>query len=181
LDEFVLQLLAECVEKHHDRLSKQVQGRKPTYDPMYHIPLVLNAMANGACFDELALETGVMPATIECWMHRYPEFKECIALGRTLAKAWWIRKGRLNIHNTQFNSTLFMMTMSNLYGWSRSVNGKSEVTHTERREVALSINDGGTSKGRMSELSVEKLAEIGAILDRVDEPAPSEKQDVIDA
>lgn len=54
----------------------------------------------------------------ERWMEEEPEFWETVKMGKFLAESWWLTNGRKNIHNKDFNSTLWYMNMKNRYGWA---------------------------------------------------------------
>jgi hypothetical protein len=80
-------------------------------------------MAEGMALVEVAAAIGISYQSLINWQARYPDFLDAINEGADLAKAWWMARGRLNIFNPNFNSTLWMMNMSNRYGWTRKVEG----------------------------------------------------------
>lgn len=139
--------------------ESQVAGRPRVYDPETHIPAVISIMAQGASKEELCLEMGVLPSYLWRWEKKYPAFAKAMQIGLALSEAWWRRKGRLNIHNKDFNNTLFMMNMQNRFNWSRRVDKNTrQTTETiEKRVMELDIN---TTK----DLSDDELREIANIL-----------------
>jgi hypothetical protein len=44
--------------------------------------------------------------------------REFADAGRLYSRAWWYEQGRKNIHNTKFNTALWMFHMKNLHGWT---------------------------------------------------------------
>ncbi len=46
------------------------------------------------------------------------EYKDIIDEGRMLAEAWWIRQGRENLKNRDFNNTNWIFTMKASWGWN---------------------------------------------------------------
>jgi hypothetical protein len=51
------------------------------------------------------------------WARNVPQFKFVVNLGGLYKKAWWLRQGRINIHDGKFNTPLYIRMMTNLFAW----------------------------------------------------------------
>ena len=113
------------------------------YNPFEAVPMVMELGCEGASITEMTVALGIIPATMRAWRKDHPEFDEAMEHALLISQAWWERVGRLSIFNDRFNSSLFMMHMSNRFGWSRNVNGKfeSETKETKRLEVSVEVSD----------------------------------------
>ena len=136
---------------------------------------IIVLMAEGKSKGTVCKEMGINIMTQVAWTdpdgkYYNPKFAEVIKMGEQLAQSWWEETGRLNIHNKDFNSTLFMMNMQNRFGWTRRLEGKltKEEIHTERKELIVEIKN-----------SDETIAEIGNILASVG-AIKSQTKDIID-
>jgi hypothetical protein len=56
--------------------------------------------------------------TWERWLKEEPEFAELIDYCRQICHAWWLKKGRSNLGNQNFNARLYALQMNNRFGWS---------------------------------------------------------------
>lgn len=75
----------------------------------------------GAFDPEIARELGI---TIERFRKMYdeqPAFTEFVDMGRTLAMAYWYSMARLGLKSKGFNTSVWMFTMKNQYGWADKV------------------------------------------------------------
>lgn len=75
------------------------------------------------------------------------EFCEAIKQADDLRLAWWEGKGRVNLDNKEFNSTLFMMNMVNRFGWRRDANNQNK----ELLDMARLVTE--LAKGREAALN----------------------------
>lgn len=50
-----------------------------------------------------------------------PIFRAVVERGNDYAEAWNLEQSRVNLHNKDFNTTLFNTRMQNLYAWSQKV------------------------------------------------------------
>lgn len=73
------------------------------------------------------------------WMKEEQIFSETIKQGKFLAESWWMTHGRKNIHNKDFNSTLWYMNMKNRYGWAdnqkTTVDGQFDIKQITGMEI----------------------------------------------
>ena len=92
-------------------------------------------MQQGMSLNEAALNAGISAVAQWKWQQddTKPEFQKAVKEGLRAAEVWWERHARENIGNSKFNAVLWMMNMSNRFGWKRkddvSVNANSTVTH----------------------------------------------------
>jgi hypothetical protein len=101
-------------------------GRPTLYKEEY-CEKVIELLKQGAAMEEIALEIEVNVDTLYEWMKVHPIFSDSIKEGRGYSKGWWLKKGRVNIDNKDFNSTLWYMNMKNRFHWS----DKHEVTTSD--------------------------------------------------
>ena len=98
------------------------------YKPEYCLK-VIELMSQGASKQELLLEMDSRPTllTLSYWAREHPEFKKALDIGQALSEAWWMREGRRNIYNKDFNAVLYMMQMMNRFGWTRRENINAKI------------------------------------------------------
>lgn len=70
-------------------------------------------------------------------------FADFIDMGRTLAEAWWMRKGRMGIDETKFNTNLWMFIAKNRFDWAEKLdtrngsNAPTDIADIKRRVAQL--------------------------------------------
>lgn len=79
--------------------------------------LVLKEMEAGASKQEVKILLHISNDLFERFMKETPEFSETILYGVDLAEAWWLKQGRTNLKNKQFNAHLWYMNMKNRFAW----------------------------------------------------------------
>jgi len=143
--------------------NKGKTGHPTLYKPWMCIH-VIQSMSVGKGIGEACIEMGLLKMTALNISEREPNFFYALNIGMALSNHWWKQQGRLNIHNKEFNSTLYMMNMQNRFGWSRKVEGSikqetiSRTEHTERRELV--VKNGNTSNEHTAEV-IRILSEAG--------------------
>jgi hypothetical protein len=93
-------------------------GRPTKYDPSM-CNEIEPLMAEGASITEVAAKLGITKDTLYRWLKDEDKkpFSDAIKRGQQLSEAWWLEKGRINLENKDFNSTLWYMNMKNRHGW----------------------------------------------------------------
>ena len=96
---------------------------RPTKYKKDMLKIVESEMAEGASKVELCAELGIDYQTFLDWQNpkksnHVPEFLESVKKGEELSEAWWLRQGRKNLTNKEFNPTLWYMNMKNRHGWA---------------------------------------------------------------
>jgi hypothetical protein len=64
---------------------------------------------------EMAADLGVRADALARWAARFPEFAEAMEFALACAQAWWEEKGRLGIHDRNFNTAAYILTMRNRF------------------------------------------------------------------
>jgi hypothetical protein len=76
---------------------------------------------SGASDVEIASKLRISMAEFYKMEKELPTFARFVELGRTFAHAWWVSKGRLNVGNKDFNTSLYNFNMKNRYAWADKV------------------------------------------------------------
>ena len=76
---------------------------------------------NGAGDVEIARELKIPVREFYKMEKELPTFARFVELGRTMSQAWWYSKGRTNIANKDFNTSLYNFNMKNRFGWADKV------------------------------------------------------------
>jgi hypothetical protein len=75
----------------------------------------------GASDVEIALELKIPLREFYKMEKELPTFARFVELGRTMSQAWWYSRGRKNLGNKEFNTSLYNFTMKNRFGWADKV------------------------------------------------------------
>ena len=141
--EAMLEELVSEGRRIHDiraSLKKDRSFAARVYDPEFHLRRTVEVMAEGASYEELTLELGVLPKVIRHWISNFPEFAYAVQIGTELCAAWWKKKGRTNIHNPFFNNNLYIANMTNRFGWQQRVEGRVSSEHTEKKILEMHLD-----------------------------------------
>lgn len=172
-----LGLLPEPLPKR--TFNKLKEGRPTKYRPQL-CAKIIELMAEGKTRVSAITEMGITEPTFWSWTTEFisekgedsktykklntnfkPDFLKAVKIGEALNRMWWEEVGRLNIHNKDFNSTLYMMQMQNRHGWTRKLEGKVDVNemHTtkEIKEIIFKFD-----KEEIRQY-IGELAELGVI------------------
>lgn len=127
------------------------------YDGEKSCRVALECFAQGMTFVEVAAELGISKPTIYSWCDRYPAFKSAVELGRTLQEADWSRKGRDNLDNKEFQTSLYRFLSVNQFGW---LSERQAMEHSGEIGLALRPVDEGERQERAELARLRAAGEI---------------------
>lgn len=106
---------------------------------------ILELSSEGASIVELSVELGISRDTFYALSEREPIFFDTVKKCKELCEAWWVRNGRTNLNNKDFNYTGWYMNMKNRFNWS----DKKEIDHTTQGEKmnVISLGSGINPEG----------------------------------
>lgn len=118
--------LREAAEKRDKRVTCPT---KCTPEMMEKIrSIVPNIMEQGGSIVECVSELGLARDTLYQWEKTNNEISDIMGAGRISREAWWVKKGRENMENTNFQSNLYRWMTMNTIGWSNRQNVDTNVT-----------------------------------------------------
>lgn len=88
--------------------------------------IVDSLYSQGASDVEIRVELDICHQTWDRLLKEDTEFAETIKKARQKCNAWWERKGRTELENDKFSSTLWYMNMKNRFGWADKQENKNE-------------------------------------------------------
>jgi hypothetical protein len=152
----------DILRMHLENLS-DTKARKPKYEIGVRM---LFCLADGWSLRESALLCGINEKTICMYWgnpkseHYDETFSQIVSLGIHLSELWWTSVGRANLNNKkEFDSTLWMMNMSNRFGWTRRLDGGvvEDWTNMVKDEKSKQVNH----------ISADSIIEASKILERI--------------
>lgn len=122
-DDLEMPLATESTFEKAQRMSRNIIfGRKPKYDPEFHIPILLENFLNGRDVSSFCYSAEVCEKTFFNWVTKYPQFKVAYDIGKRLAQMWWEEMALQNVVNhsgvSNFNQTLWSMVMRNRFSYT---------------------------------------------------------------
>jgi len=148
-------------------------GRPTKYNPKMCLDIIKH-MSEGRTIEDASTLMGISYVTLYNWIKEptednpnpffQPNFFKAYKLGEQLQRLWWNELGRMNLNNSYFNNTLYMMFRQNLHGWTRRLEGKLEVEKTEhiineqRTRVDVNMMQGDEVIAEVTRILVESGA-----------------------
>lgn len=115
---------------------------RPTDYKKEMLPKIIKLMQEGGSKTEVCAMLDISRETLRDWTDKdstrfKKELSDTIKRGVELSKAWWIKNGRTNLTNKDFNYTGWYMNMKNRFKWA----DKRELDVTTGGEpIQLNIN-----------------------------------------
>ena len=78
---------------------------------------VIDFMYEGMSIEEVCYELRICKQTFYNWCEAHPEFLDAKKTGESFSQGWWMKNGRIQLENKDFNSGLWYMNMKNRFGW----------------------------------------------------------------
>ena len=79
---------------------------------------IISMSKEGASIVEIAIELDISRTTLAAMTERDEYFLNTIKRCKRYCEGWWLKKGRTELENRDFSSTLWYMNMKNRFGWA---------------------------------------------------------------
>lgn len=95
----------------------------------------------GAGIAEILKEIGISRNRHDAYMKDTPEYSAAFEDARLISEAWWMKQGRDNLNNKNYNNTMWIFNMKNRFYWrdqpimAKSSNGSAFDDIRERDET----------------------------------------------
>lgn len=106
------------------------------------IPAVEELFRNGGSIVEACQIMGIGRETFYRWMKdpTKTSFRSKMEANLMASEAWWLRQGRENIGNRQFNATLYNLNMVNRFKWNSAQTEQTRIVHeTKKSEATVDV------------------------------------------
>lgn len=100
-------------------------GRPSKYKEEYK-QKVVDFMKQGYSIAEICLELDISRTTFYNWCDENKEFLDTKKKGEDFSEGWWMKQGRENLKDKDFNYTGWYMNMKNRFKWAD--NSKQDIT-----------------------------------------------------
>jgi len=124
------------------------------------IPEVEELMKGGGSIVEACRIMGIGRETFYRWMKDPTKaaFRRKMDDLLLASEAWWLRQGRENIGNRQFNATLYNLNMVNRFKWNSAQTEQTRIVHeTKKTETTVDVQGVIDSLNALNE---EEKAEV---------------------
>jgi len=120
---------------------------------------ILQFAAQGISLSMCYIKLGISDVTALRWKKKYSIWNSTIKVAKEICEAVWVEIARINLYNKEFNNVLWMMNMSNRFGWLHSSSKiDAKIDNTERKIIDINYKEDNN----------EKLAEVARILQQID-------------
>jgi len=89
---------------------------------------IIDLSTEGASIVELAVALDISRNTLKRLTKDNPEFLTTIKKCKRLCEVWWVREGRTNLKDKDFNYTGWYMNMKNRFGWKDKTENDQKIT-----------------------------------------------------
>lgn len=117
-------------------------GGRPSDYKQEYCDKIVQCFKEGWSIEEICLELDICKQTFYNWCESNQEFLDSKKKGESFSQGWWMKKGRINLENKDFSSTLWYMNMKNRFGWK----DRSDTTSGDEPIQPVVVNLGGGVK-----------------------------------
>ena len=101
------------------------ERKTSVFNPATHPIDFINLSRHGASEVEIASEFGISTQTLQQWVEKYDSFNTAYEVGKAMHEAWWIRQGKDNLNERNFNTPLYKYLTMNKLGYSDKIEQKN--------------------------------------------------------
>lgn len=95
------------------------------YDPAVHPMQYIALSQQGKSTAEIASDFNVSVSTLRGWSETFEDFYMAMGIGKAAYEGWWLREGKRNLDNRNYNTGLFKFITGNTLGYSDKIETKN--------------------------------------------------------
>lgn len=99
--------------------------RLSKFNPAVHPMKYIKLSQQGWSPSEIASEFGVGLSTLRGWSETFEDFYIAMDIGKGAYESWWLKEGKRNLDNRNYNTGLFKFLTANTLGFSDKMETKS--------------------------------------------------------
>jgi len=151
---------------------------KVKYNPLIVFARVIEASARGIGEDEMFVELRISKGMYDRWKEEHPEFKALVDECSHVAKAYWVRSGRVNMQNKFFNASLYQFIMQNKFGWARRLDAPGLIQMNSMTHTTNNTTNNFDVKAVLANMSDRELQALDDIQNKIQKRlSNSDKED----
>lgn len=97
--------------------------------------VMLREYKQGASDTEIRAELGITYSAWRALLIESPDFQDIVTLGKQFSKAWWLKQGRIQLTERNFNAYLWYKNMQNRFAWSEKQTTNIDAPSADEEEM----------------------------------------------
>ena len=145
--------------------TEQALSAGSKFRPEVHPLMYIEFSRQGMSDVEIAAEFNIGLQTLKKWADKYRAFNVAYEIGQSMHEAWYLKKGKDNLENRNFNTNLYKFLTGNKLGYSDKIETKNLNINTHGVLVVPGDKTVEEWEAKIAAREAKEAAENGEIQD----------------